>query len=96
MLHTYVSNNKRNKLKCIFICPQTFGPLLYYFHTTYRLPFWPTFSPPPKSLNNKFQIFPFNLYPLGAQNKVFELQLYTDIQTDVQMQTTAFTCPFQS
>ena len=26
--------------------PQTCGPLLQNLHTTYRLPFWPKFSPP--------------------------------------------------
>ena len=49
------------------------------------------FSLPPKVSKYKVEIFSFTLYPPGATNKVFELLLYTDTQTDVQMQMIAFT-----
>ena len=68
-------------IKCILIYPQNLGPLLYYFHTTYRLPFWPQFSPPCNVLDNKFKISPFTFYPSKAHNRI-ELQLYTDRHTD--------------
>ena len=52
-------------------------------------------APTPKSLNTKIENFPYISSPSGAPYKVFELLLNTHIQTDVQMQTNAFSClPF--
>ena len=68
--------------------PDLLAPLLHYLHTTYRLPFWPKFSPP-KVSTQQISDFSIHSLPPGAQNKEFSaLALY--IQTDVQMKMTAF------
>ena len=55
--------------------------------------FCPNLAPIPKSLNTKNENFPYTPSPSGAPYKVFELLLNTHIQTDVQMQMNAFSCP---
>ena len=78
-----------------------------YFHTPSELsaPFSTTYTqytdfifctnlaPSPKSLNTKNENFLYILSSSRAPSKVFELLLNTHIQTDVQMQTNAFSCP---
>ena len=76
--------------KMYFVHPQTFSAILYYVHTIYRLIFGPNLVPCPKSLNNNFQIFSFILIPQELQIRFLSS---SSIQTDVQMQTTTFTCP---
>ena len=73
--------------------PELLSPILHYLHATYRLPFWHNLVPP-RCPDNKFQIFSIQSLPPppGAQNKSFKLQLYTDIETDVQMQMTTLGC----
>ena len=50
-------------------------------------------APSPKSLNTKNKNFSYISSPSGVPYKVFELLLNTHIQTDVQMQTNAFSHP---
>ena len=63
-----------------------------YTQHTYFI-FGSNLVPSAKSLNTKLEIFSFNLYSPGAQDKGFKLLLHTDIQTDVQMQIIIFPCP---
>ena len=63
----------------------------YTPHTDFN--FGPNLVPPPKSLNTKDEKFSFTPSSSGAPNKVFELLLNTHRLTDVQMQTTTFSCP---
>ena len=67
------------------------------FSTTYTqhtdFIFCTDLAPSPKSLNTKIENFSFTPSLTGAPYKVFELLLNTHIQTDVQMQTNAFSHP---
>ena len=57
--------------KMYFCMPPNFWPPFYTTSTQHTdFLFGPNLVSP-KSLNNKFQIFPFTPYPLGAQNKFF-------------------------
>ena len=63
----------------------------YTQHTDFI--FCTNLAPSPESLNAKNENFPYIPSPSGAPSKVFELLLNTRIQTDVQMQMNAFSCP---
>ena len=68
--------------------------LLALFSTTFtqytNFIFCINLAPIPKSLNTKIKNFPFTSFSSEVPYKVFELLLNTHIQTDVQMQTNAF------
>ena len=64
---------------------------LYTQHTDFI--FCTNLAPSPKSLNTKNENLLYILSSSGAPSKVFELLLNTHIQTDVQTQTNAFSCP---
>ena len=66
------------------------------FSTTYTqytdFNFCTNLAPSIKSLNAKNENFSFIFSSSEVPSKVFELLLNTHIQTDVQMQTNAFSC----
>ena len=81
--------------------PQTFGTYLYYLHIAYRLTFWSKFSPHLRYSDNKFQIFPFNLYPLGVQNRILSSsstqtyrQMYRYKQQHWKVLSQSYTFPY--
>ena len=86
------------KLKEILTKMHFYTPLKFWHwfilltHNIHTI-FGPNLVPCPRYTDNKYQIFSFTLYPPGAQNRSFELWLYTDIQADVQMQMITFRCP---
>ena len=88
---------KEMSTKMYFHMPQNFWPpFTLLSHNIQTFFCGPEFSPP-RYPDNKFQIFPFTLYPSpGVQYKGFELKLNTDIQKDVHTQITAFRHPSQS
>ena len=62
---------------------------IYTQHTDFI--FGPNLVPLPKSLNTKLEIFHSIFSSQKLQISFFELLLYTDIQTNVQMQIITFT-----
>ena len=81
--YTNVSRTKRNT-KIHFCMPQTFGANLYYFHTTYRLHFWPTFSPQGIQTINYRLFYSLFTHPPELKKEFWALTLYkhTDRCTD--------------
>ena len=71
--------------------PQNFGPFYTTFTQSTDFLFGSNLVPPPKTLNNKFQIFFIQSLLSRTHIKSFELKLYTVIQTDVHTQITTFT-----